>query len=341
MEIIKIDTKQDWDTALAKFKYTTHFLAWEWGEFEKSLGNTFETWGVYEGDTIVGLLPLNFLHAKRGKYLHLRHGPLINFSNEELLSKIVEFIKQKASQKGAHLVRISPLIDNSQNNKDLLSKHGFMEATTHSRDAELTVVIDLEQSEEQILSDMRKNTRNLIKKAEKIGVEIKRVSDPSLFDDFLEIYNDTVNRQKWTAYSGEYIKNEFEIFSKVNRAEMFVAYYKGIAVAASIFIIHRNQVIYHHSGSLSDFRNLPSMYLLHWEAIKYFKQKGLEIYNFWGVSPENAKKHPWSGLSLFKRGFTKKEMEFIHAHDLVIHPMGHLTRLYEYLEAKIRGYKNL
>ena len=121
-------------------------------------------------------------------------------------------------------------------------------------------------------------------------------------------------------------------------ARIFIAYYNGEPIAGSIFIIHRSQVIYHYSGSLGKHRNIPSAYLLHWEAIKYFKQLGIKIYNFWGVCKENQTKHPWFGLSLFKRGFSNKELEFLHAQDLIIKPAAYLTRVYEWLEARWRGF---
>ena len=59
----------------------------------------------------------------------------------------------------------------------------------------------------------------------------------------------------------------------------------------------------------------------------------------WGVCPENSKKHPWYGLSLFKRGFSKEELEFVHSQDMDINIMAKFTHLYEFLEALRRGYK--
>jgi lipid II:glycine glycyltransferase (peptidoglycan interpeptide bridge formation enzyme) len=40
------------------------------------------------------------------------------------------------------------------------------------------------------------------------------------------------------------------------------------------------------------------------------------MYNFWGVVPETATKHPWAGLSTFKRGFGGAEEQYVHAKDL-------------------------
>lgn len=339
MEIKKISDKKNWDNALSKFEYSTIFLSWEWGVFERSLGHDFENWGVFDGEEVVGLLPIKVIKARRGKYIHLRHAPLINWKDKEIVDLVKNFIINKIKESKSHFARISPLLLKSSENDVLLKNIGFKPSLTHATDAELTVIIDLKKSEEEILGEMRKTTRNLVKKAAQMNIKVKHVSDESLFDDFEKVYLDTVKRQGWNAYSMDFIKKEYEIFSKEKKAEMFVAYFNDAPISASIFIKHSKQVIYHYSGSLTEYRNIPSAHLLHWEAIKYFKSEGFSIYNFWGVSPEEDTKHPWHGLSLFKRGFTKDELEFVHAHDLIVSPLSYFTRIYEYIEAKRRGYR--
>lgn len=339
MEIKEIKDKRIWDSAVDKFEYSTMFLSWEWGVFEKSVGHSFENWGVYNGNNVVGLITIKVIRAKRGKYIHLRHTPLITWEDKIVVSLVTEFVTKKVKEYGCHFARISPLLPKSAENNGLLKDFGFKPSLTHATDAELTVVIDLDQSEENILKNMRKTTRNLLRKARDMGIVVKHSDDFSLFDDFKKVYLDTVERQKWNAYSVDFIKKEYEIFSKEKKADMFVAYLKDVPISASIFVKHKNQVIYHYSGSLTEYRDVPSAHLLHWEAIKYYKNSGFSLYNFWGVCPENEKKHPWYGLSLFKRGFSKKELEFVHSHDLIINPLAYLTRFYEYLETKKRGYR--
>ena len=49
--------------------------------------------------------------------------------------------------------------------------------------------------------------------------------------------------------------------------------------------------------------------------IQEAKKRGCTLYNFWGVSPDNKPKHPWAGLSLFKKGFGGFEETYLHAQD--------------------------
>lgn len=339
MDFKQITTKEEWESAVAKFDYTTMFLAWEWCQFEQAMGSNLETWGVYKDRELVGVIPLKVIKARRGIYIHVRHGPLIPWEDQEVAKATVAFLKEKAIEKNVHFIRISPLLKNTEVNKKLLRDLGFKNSVIHATDAELTVVLDLTKSEETILKEMRKTTRNLIKKAQQLSIGVKHVRNFELFEDFISVYKDTVKRQGWNAYSEKYIRTEYEMFSKAGKADMFVSYYNGEPISASIFISHANQVIYHFSGSVTKFRDIPSSYLLHWEAIKYFKKEGFKLYNFWGVSPENLPKHPWHGLSLFKRGFASTELEFVHSQDLDIKLFAFLTHLFELIESKRRGYR--
>jgi lipid II:glycine glycyltransferase (peptidoglycan interpeptide bridge formation enzyme) len=184
--------------------------------------------------------------------------------------------------------------------------------------------------------ELRKNTRYLIRKGEKIGVEIERVNDLSLWNDFCTVYSDTVDRHKWNAHSLKYIKEQYSYFAKHKMSEMFVARYNGEIMSASIFTMFNNQVMYHHSGSLSSMKAIPAMYVLLWNAIKYYKSLGVKEFNFWGVSPKEDINHPWHGLSLFKRGFTDNERILLPTFDLVIRPQSYITFLFEYLEKSSR-----
>ena len=114
--------------------------------------------------------------------------------------------------------------------------------------------------------------------------------------------------------------------------------YKGEYISAAIFIFYQGQAIYHHSGSLSKFRDIPSTYLLIWEAVKYAKKIGMKEFNLWGVCEAQDFSHPWYGLSLFKRGFGGNERRFVHAQDLIVDPLAYVTRIYEFIESKLRGY---
>ncbi|RLE05174.1 MAG: peptidoglycan bridge formation protein FemAB, partial [Candidatus Aminicenantes bacterium] len=79
-------------------------------------------------------------------------------------------------------------------------------------------------------------------------------------------------------------------------------------------------------------------YLLLWKAIQEAKKRNCEIFNFWGIAPKNKPKHPWQGLTFFKKGFGGYQKDLIHAQDL---PMGRrywLNWMVETFRRIKRGY---
>ncbi|MBN2016461.1 peptidoglycan bridge formation glycyltransferase FemA/FemB family protein [Candidatus Dojkabacteria bacterium] len=346
MEIKQIEDKSLWEKFILKQNYSSPFLSWNWAEFERSLGNKFENYGLFEGKNLIGLIPIKYVDAKRGKYLHLRHGPIFNFNKEEIWAEFFKFIIRKARDEKFWFVRLSPLIP-----QDLELKYGevlsrLKESPMHDVDAEITWVLNLSQSEEEIMQNMRKNTRYYIRKAIKDGVEILKTKNPKYLEEFWNIYSDTVKRQKWTAYSRDYIEKEFNAFVSDDEIDLYLAKYKGEFIAASLILYYQNQAIYHHSGTIEQYLKIPASYLIQWEAIKEAKRRNLSWYNFWGISPlvmedgeyKAQAGHPWTGLTFFKLGFGGEVRQFVHAKDLPINKKYFVTRFFEKIEKWRRGY---
>lgn len=317
------------------------FQGWTWGELERSRGKEVFNIGIYKENQLVGVALSVLVNAKRGRFLHIRGGPVINFNSDidikEVYKKLIEFTESKKCD----FLRISPNIfkEDDQKIKKLMDL-GFKYCQMHDVDAEVTWVLDLSQTEEDILKGMRDSTRYLIKKALKNpDLKIIQTKELKYLENFWEIYQDTVARQKWKAYSYDYIKEEFLEYLKNDEISLFLAEYKGKFIAASLFIYYKNQVFYHHSGSLTEFRNIPAMYLLHWESIKYAKKKGFLIYNFFGIARDNDPRNPWFGFTLFKKGFGGYQREWVHALDLPLKRRYWLTHFFEMLERKRKGYK--
>jgi lipid II:glycine glycyltransferase (peptidoglycan interpeptide bridge formation enzyme) len=57
--------------------------------------------------------------------------------------------------------------------------------------------------------------------------------------------------------------------------------------------------------------------LLQWESIKRAKEAGKEIYDFWGIAPEDGSKPKWEGFSRFKKSFGGRAIISSGAYDLI------------------------
>lgn len=335
----EITDKNYWEEFISTSGYNTSFFqSWAWGEFEKSLGKSVVRMGFYTDNKLEAIAQIVKVNAKRGVFLHIRNGPVVDWDNEILVKELLLELKLIGKEQDVDFIRMSPHIKHSEYNPKLWKKHGFVSNQMHDVDAEITWVLDLTQYLETILQNMRKNTRYYIRKAEKEGVRIFKSKKIEDLKKFYDVYEDTVRRQKWNAYNYEYLRKEFDVFSKEGDISIYLGDYQGQIIAASLFIYYLGETFYHHSGTLTEFQKVPASYLLQWESIKDSKERGMTKYNFFGIARDDNSKHPWAGLTFFKKGFGGVEQRWMHAHDLPIKKKYWLTYFYERYERLKRGY---
>ena len=325
-KIEQIQDEKIWNTFLKGRSDVNILSSWEWIEFEKSLG--FDTNAYSIGGE--GVFVFRVVEAKKGKYLILKQNVFLNWKNKDLIFSLIAFLKLKCKEKGCKFLRIFPPFLKSLEYEKLFSSYGFKKAQVQATDGQLTVILDLQKSLEDILKGMRKNTRYLIRKGEKLKIEVLHTDGLEYLDDFKKIYYETVKRHEWDASEFDYIKKQYELFSSKGMSRMFIAKYKGKIMAISIFTKFKNQVIYHHSGSV--LTETPVVYALMWEAIKYYKDLGVKEFNFFGVCEKDDIKHPWYGLSLFKRGFGGKERRLMDSYDYPVSRSYYIIRGIEALQ---------
>jgi lipid II:glycine glycyltransferase (peptidoglycan interpeptide bridge formation enzyme) len=307
----------------------------------EKIGQRVYRLGIFKDQQLIGIALGTLIKAKRGTYIHFRHGPVIDWSNSELVEFVYKELKTLAKLEKAWFVRVSPLITTEQFKTSSLFGLKSTPSQMHDVDSEETWILDLDKSEDELLTNMRKNTRYMIRKAEKMGIKILMTNDPKYLSAFWLIMQDTVKRQQWTFYSFDYIKGELETFAKDNQSVLLLAQYEGKFIAGSMFNFYNGQSVYRHSGTLTEFRKIPASYLIQWEAIKEAKRRGLSRYNFWGLplseKGELKMNDPWTGVGLFKVGFGGRPEIWIHARDIPVSAKYKLTHYFEKFETKKRA----
>lgn len=340
MELKEIKDKKIWEKFITKYSPVALFQSWNWGEVLKEIPACRQgrenLWriGVYDNNKkLVIIAQVMKVYAKRGTFLHVRHGPILSTLNKKYFEFLLDYLKSLGKKEHACFIRISPLLDNSIENQQFFRNFGFCNAPIHAMDGEYCWVLDLDSNEEVILSEMRKTTRYLIRQAQKMGIEIVKSKNVNDIDEFLSLYRETANRHHFVQHRG--IKEEFIQFLLDDHILLFKGYFQKRLLSAALIIFYNNQAIYHHSASIE--QKIPVNYLLQWEVIKEAKRREMQIYNFWGITPSEKNNHPWRGLSLFKTGFGGRVVEYIHAQDSPLRYSYCATYLYESL---IKFWKN-
>ena len=323
-----------WEDFVSHAAPHSFLQSWKWGLQYGLSGSKIFRIGMFDEEKLVAAALLIRIGARRGSFLLCPHGPVV-LDNKALPVLIAE-ITRLGKEEQCDFVRICPLLENTPENVTLFREQGFRPAPIHMH-PELSWILDITKPEEELLKEMRKTTRYLIKKTEKDGVQIKMSDDPDDIEKFWPVYQATVNRQHFTPFSKSYLRQEFELFAKDKQAAFFFGVYQGKVIAAAIIIFYGKSGFYHHSGSLQIFDKINASYLLQWRVIQEAKRRGYVQYNFWGISPDSRPQHPWAGLSLFKKGFGGFAEEYVHAQDKPLTPKYNLNFVIETARRLKRG----
>jgi len=319
MEIREIQSKGEWEDFLAGCKDKTFLQSWNWGEFQEMMREKVWRLGIFEGRNLLSVALVVKVKAKRGTFLLVPHGPVSapSISVREILKVLVEKLKQIAKQEDAGFIRINPIWSRNPENISLFKNLGFKDAPIQMH-PEASWKLDITPPSSELLLDMRKTTRYLIRQASQnsdIAVfQSNRLEDVKVFSTMHETVS---KRQAFVPFSLEYLEKEFSVFQKDNAISIFFGKYKNEVAAASFVVFWSGIGFYHHAASLPEYTKLSIPYLLQWEAIKEAKNRRCVLYDFWGyVDPKKEPKHPWAGPTLFKMGFGGEPHEYVKTQDL-------------------------
>lgn len=263
-------------------------------------------------------------NAKRGRYLEIPCGPLVNFKDKKTLKDIFDKIRDEATREKCVFVRMRPQLLNSLENLGILKSLGLKKSPMHLA-AEHTVMIDLRKSEEDLLSSMRRQTRYEVRRAEKLGIKVSRDNSEKIFKEFHKVQVDTARRQGFIPPNLKVLLAEREAFG--DKIWIYKAEVENKAIAYGLIISEGLEGDYYEAASTELNRKMPGAYAIIWQATKDLKASGYERFNLWGIAPAGQPKHRYAGVTTFKTGFGGEIIEYVPAHDMIISKVGYLKNL--------------
>lgn len=312
-----IENKKEWESFIFIHPEVNFLQSWSWGEFHQALGKSIQRTGFYSKNKLIGIMLSIIEPAKRGKYLTIPGGPIINWEDNKLVCEFLKQIKIIAKENGCVFIRVRPQLKSEEFSKKIFKDLGFITAPMHLH-AELTSQLDITKSEDELMTQMRKTTRYEVKKAIKENIKITTSTEDKDIKEFYRIQIETAKRQKFVPFSYKFLDEQFKVFAKEKNVLLCKAKLGKELLAEAFIIFYNKEAVYHYGVSTDAGRKHPGAYLIQWQAILEAKKRGMTRYNFWGVAPESNVNHRFSGLSLFKRGFGGKDFEYLHAQDLII-----------------------
>jgi len=184
-------------------------------------------------------------------------------------------------------------------------------------------LLNLSQTEEEILCGMKQKGRYNIKIAQKNEIKTTSSIDPKSkeLNAFYSQYIKTGKRHNVSYREKKYFEALLDILREKEYAKAYTAWHGDIPLASAIMIFFGRSALYLYGASSDEHKNLMAPYLLHWEIMREAKTRGYKEYNFLGVSPDDSEDHPWAGITRFKKQFGGYEANIMGSYDLPLRPI--------------------
>ena len=337
MRIIDATDQKKWDKFITSHDDANFLQSWAWGDFHEARGKKVVRRIALDNDeNIIAAYVGQVETAKRGTYMAIAGGPIMDWGKKALREAIFADIKAQAEAAKCVFVRIRPQILETEKNRKLFKDLGLRPAPIYLS-VELAGILDISKPEEEILANAAQGLRRKIRKAEKNEITVSTSTDPKDIHEFYQIELETAKRHGFVEFSESFLTKQFEAFAKYDEVKLYTAKLGDEILAQNFMIFYGNEASYHYGVSTALGTKYSGAPLLHMQAMRDARERGIKRYNFWGITGLNETKHRFFGVSQFKRSFGVEELQYLHAHDMVIKPTKYrLDYAVEKLRAKIR-----
>lgn len=286
----------------------------EWLDFQKHIGR--KTWRFNNGKIKANIIKHEIPFGKN--YLYIPHGPEIllgdiqsGLKNE--IDKFLKYLKDLGMEEGSIFVKMEPLDDvvlEVLHRKSLKKSKKSIQPTR-------TVIIDLNLSEEALLSKMHHKTRYNIRLAEKKGLSFVEKND---LKAFWELLKNTAKKDNFSTHPYHSYEKLLEFFNTGElQTKIVFEMNEDTPLAGAILLTYGDTVYYLHGAMNRDYKSWMAPYLMHWEIMRWAKASGYHYYDLWGIDANR-----WPGVTRFKLGFGGQEVEYPGSFDMPISKIWYL-----------------
>ena len=274
-------------------------------------------------------------------------GPLLDYEDKALADFFFKNLKNYAKSHNGYLLHIEPyyelverdregeLVEGGFSHKkaiENLKSLGFKEVTPDN--PKYLFVLDLKnRKEDELFASFKQNTRNLISRAKRKGVEVRELNREELAK-FKQITEQTSERRHFSDKSLDYYETMYDLFAEKGQVKYIMAFAKEessqVPVAAAMFMTYGDEVIYLFSGSDEKYmKEYNAQYAIQWYMIKYALKNKFKRYNFYGIQGLPNPDKPGYGIYKFKKGFGGHVVELLGAYELPLNQP--FYRLHQFL----------
>lgn len=330
-----------WNEIIAALPEPHLLQTWEWGEIKRKYGwkPNYLAWknanGDYSGAAMVLEKRVNPGGFSTGfSILYAPRGPLLDWSNRNLRQEILDDLQSFAKRRRAIFLKIDPEIrlgtgipgtdSAAEDTEGLRTVEEITSAGwAFSREQiqfRNTAVLDLTGQEDDWLARMRQKSRYNLRLAVRKGVTVRQggMDDLQLL---FQMYAETSVRDGFVIRDRQYYHNLWAFFLEKGMAVPLIAEVEAEPVAGLILFHFQKRAWYLYGMSRDAHREKMPNYLLQWEAMKFAKAKGCQVYDLWGAPDTFTASDSMQGVFRFKDGLGATVIRTAGAWDFAARPV--------------------
>ncbi len=325
----------EWGQVKAKYGWTPYYAVWtEDGQFHVSPNPQSLIPNSYSAACLILKKQiLNRGFAARLSILYAPKGPLVDWDNIPLRTRVLNDLQTFAKKQGAVFLKIDPDVvlgrgvpnsegDVTENSGQAAVSELVRRGWVYSSDQiqfRNTVLIDLSASEEEMLARMKPKTRYNIRLSEKKGVSV-RVGTLGDLPMLYKMYAETSVRDGFVIRDENYYMTVWKLFMQSTvhgqpSAVPIIAEVNNEPVAAIFLFMFAGRAYYVYGMSRNLHREKMPTYLLQWEAMKRAKSNGCGAYDLWGAPETFDESDSMWGVYRFKEGLGGGVIRTLGAYD--------------------------
>ena len=330
----------EWGQVKAKYGWIPYYAVWtDDGNFH--ISQTTDHWSLNTGHCVAATMILKKQILNRGfvarsSILYAPKGPLLDWRNTALRTRVLNDLQSFAKQQSAIFLKVDPDIllgrgvpnsegdvteNSGQAARSELTRRGWVYSSDQIQ-FQNTVLIDLSATEEEMLARMKPKTRYNVRLAEKKGV-IVRVGTANDLPMLYKMYAETSIRDGFVIRDENYYMTVWKLFMQDQPSTFdlrpstipLIAEVDNTPISAIFLFMFADRAYYVYGMSRSLHREKMPTYILQWEAMKRAKANGCSAYDLWGAPEEFNESDSMWGVYRFKEGLGGEVVRTLGAYD--------------------------
>ncbi len=328
----------EWGQVKAKYGWQPIYLVWDKDgkmKEERFVLSSF-IFPVQAACLVLKRTILNRGFAARLSVLYAPKGPLLDWNNELLRTRVLNDLQSFAKKQGAIFLKLDPDVvlgrgvphseeDVTENNGQAVMSELKRRGWIYSSDQiqfRNSILVDLTATEDDILMRMKPKTRYNVRLAGKKGVMV-RVGTVDDLPLLYKMYAETSVRDGFVIRDENYYMTVWKLFiQNVERLTFnvptcipLIAEVDGEPVAAIFLFMFAGRGYYVYGMSRNAHREKMPTYLLQWEAMRHAKSNGCMAYDLWGAPEVFDESDSMWGVYRFKEGLGGEVVRTLGAYD--------------------------